>query len=205
MSTAVSFWGHSEQILSSLSPKWDCGPKRVNLYVCHSAGGQKTPEYHDKHSKKKKGKRRSNQPVVTMSTATTTTTTTTTTANPTNRSSDNDDYYDSPTATTKTTNNSYNNQHQRPHFNNTTPEQQHHQTTTATTTMKSTIKKQEIRKPMALFLGGAHPSDSPGITTQAFLSRTPHESNTRVWSEAGVEGRRRRRRVGTGGEGKKKR
>ena len=38
--TAVPFWGQTTQILSNLSPKWDCGPKRVNkrlktlLYHC---------------------------------------------------------------------------------------------------------------------------------------------------------------------------
>ena len=27
--TAVPFWGQTSQILSYLSPKWDCGPRRV--------------------------------------------------------------------------------------------------------------------------------------------------------------------------------
>ena len=31
--TAVPFWGQTTQILSSLSPKRDCGYKRVNIVV----------------------------------------------------------------------------------------------------------------------------------------------------------------------------
>ena len=36
--TAVSFWGHSTQILSSLSPNRDCGTKRVNQTVGSGIG-----------------------------------------------------------------------------------------------------------------------------------------------------------------------
>ena len=49
--TAVPFWGQTTQIPSKLSPKRDCGPKRVHGKTIPYLNGHSDPREHVKHEK----------------------------------------------------------------------------------------------------------------------------------------------------------